>query len=251
MDSVAHRDHISDFHHFCSLFGAHASRISEDLIIYFTSEFGWLKLPDAFCTGSSMMPQKKNPDVLELLRGKAGQLVGGYVDSLMLVKGTPLTFDRDFQEDKRALWRSCQAVEGMLEVMSPLFAEVKVDEQAARKKFQDGLIFATDVAEHLVTRGVPFREAHAMVGHIVRWCLDNNRPLTSLTPEEWKKFAPQASPELPSLLTPEISVSRRNSYGGTSHAQVKAQIERGRKHLADYAEQFKELLNAYPTMPAE
>lgn len=248
MDAVAQRDHIIDFHYFASLFGVHVSRISEDLIIYFSSEFGWVKLPDAFCTGSSMMPQKKNPDVLEILRGKSGQLAGGLVDAMMLMKGTPLTFNRDFQEDKRSLWRSCDTITGMLEVLPPLLAEVKIDETKAAKGFGDGFIFATDVAEHLVELGVPFRKSHEIVGNAVRWCIENDRSMTSLSSEEWQKLAPQAGPELPSLLTPEQSVMRRDTFGGTSPKQVRGQIERGRKKLAGLDATFEEYRENYPDL---
>lgn len=248
MDAVASRDHIADFHYFASLFGVHTSRISEDLIVYFTSEFGWIRLPDAFCTGSSMMPQKKNPDVLEILRGKAGQLVGGLMDIMTIMKGTPLTFNRDFQEDKRSLWRTCDTLEGMLEVMTPMFMETEVDESAAVRGFTDGFIYATDVAEHLVERGVPFRKSHEIVGHTVRWCIEHNRPLTSLTQEEWKELAPQAGPELPSLLTPEQSTSRRNTIGGTSPQQVRLQIESGKKKVASLDALFSAYKEEFPTL---
>ncbi|MDR1885781.1 MAG: argininosuccinate lyase [Synergistaceae bacterium] len=249
VDAVASRDHIVDFHHFASLFGVHASRLSEDLIIYFSSEFGWVKLPDAFCTGSSMMPQKKNPDVLEIVRGKCGQLVGAHVDALVMLKGTPSSFDRDFQEDKRALWCSCDAVRAMLEVMPPLLANVEVDAERAGRGFRDGFIFATDAAEHLVERGVPFRKSHEIVGGVVKWCIANNRSLTSLSPQEWRKFAPQAGDELPSLLTPENSVSRRKTPGGTSPEQVRLQIDRGRKRTESLRSTLNNYRDKYPHMP--
>lgn len=248
MDAVASRDHIIDFHYFASLFGVHTSRIAEDLIIYFTSEFGWIKLPDAFCTGSSMMPQKKNPDVLELLRGKAGQLSAGLVDALMIMKGTPLTFNRDFQEDKRSLWRSCDAVVGMMEVMRPLFAEVEVDDEAAARGFSDGFIYATDVAEHLVERGVPFRKAHETVGRAVKWCITHNRVLTSLTSEEWRELAPQAGAELASLLTPEKSTARRTTQGGTAPSEVIKQAVRGREALAALKTIFNKYKGEFPSL---
>ena len=246
MDSIAHRDHLVDFHHFASLFSTHVSRISEDLIIYFSTEFGWVKLPDAFCTGSSIMPQKKNPDVLEILRGKAGQLVGAHVDSLVMLKGTPMTFNRDFQEDKRSLWRTCDTIKLMLDVLPPMLAEVGIDRKAAERGFKDGYIFATDVAEHLVEQGVPFRKSHEIVGNLVGWCIKQERSLTSLTPEEWRELVPQATADLPSLLTPEISVARRNTYGGTSPNQVTGQISRGEAALKLIADKFSEYKDKFP-----
>jgi argininosuccinate lyase len=249
MDAVASRDHIADFHYFASLFGVHASRIAEDLIIYFTSEFGWLRLPDAFCTGSSMMPQKKNPDVLEIIRGKSGQLIGGLVDILSILKGTPLAFNRDFQEDKRSLWRTCDTLEGILEVMTPLIRKVEINPEAARRGFSDGFIYATDVAEHLVERGVPFRKSHEITGHIVKWCIENGRALTSLSKEEWQKLAPQTGSEISTLLTPEKSAERRNTAGGTSPLQVRVQIKNARRRVATLDSEFEEFKNLFPKMP--
>ncbi|MDR1509344.1 MAG: argininosuccinate lyase [Synergistaceae bacterium] len=249
MDAVASRDHIADFHYFAAMFGVHASRLSEDLIVYFSSEFGWLKLPDAFCTGSSMMPQKKNPDVLEIIRGKSGQFIGGLVDVLTMLKGTPMSFNRDFQEDKRALWRTCDTLAGVLEVITPILREVEVDGRSAAKGFADGFIYATDVAEHLAERGVPFRKSHEITGRIIRWCVENDRTLTSLTDEEWKKLAPQAGDEIASLLSPENSVARRNTAGGTSPAQVRSQIESARKRLESLDAEFAEYKSRFPSMP--
>jgi argininosuccinate lyase len=250
MDAVGQRDHIIAFHYFASLFGVHVSRLSEDLIIYFSSEFGWVKLPDAFCTGSSMMPQKKNPDVLEILRGKSGQLTGGLVDALSLMKGTPLAFNRDFQEDKRSLWRTCDTLKSMLEVLVPLLAEVEVDTERAARGFGDGFIYATDVAERLVERGVPFRKSHEIVGRIVGWCIERKKSLSSLTPEEWSELAPQAGADVASLLTPENSVSRRNTFGGTSPAQVRLRAESGGKKLAGIDAEFSERRALFPELPA-
>ncbi|MDR3254295.1 MAG: argininosuccinate lyase [Synergistaceae bacterium] len=248
MDAVAQRDHIIAFHYFASLFGVHASRISEDLIIYFTSEFGWISLPDAFCTGSSMMPQKKNPDVLEIIRGKSGRLTGGLMDALSMVKGTPLTFNRDFQEDKRSLWSSCDTIQSMLEVMTPLYAEVEVNEEAAVRSFLDGFIYATDIAEYLVKRGVPFRKSHEIVGRAVRWCMENNRALNSLSTEEWGKFSPMVDDDLAPLLTPAKSVSRRNTAGGASPVQVRLQVENGKKRLAEIDEEFNMYKGRFPSL---
>ena len=249
LDAVASRDHIADFHYFASIFGVHASRISEDLIVYFSSEFGWVRLPDAFCTGSSMMPQKKNPDVLEIIRGKSGQLTGGLVDIISMMKGTPLSFNRDFQEDKRSLWRTCDTLEGILEVMPPLLREVEVNTEAARRGFGDGFIFATDVAEHLVERGVPFRKSHEITGRIVKWCVENGRSLTSLSKDEWQQLAPQAGEDISSLLTPERSAARRNTYGGTSPAQVRVQIENAKRLVGNLNAEFGKLKSAFPKMP--
>jgi argininosuccinate lyase len=195
-----------------------------------------------------MMPQKKNPDVLELLRGKSGQLAAGLVDSLFLMKGTPLTYNRDFQEDKRSLWHSFSVVQGMLEVMAPFVASVEVDEERALRGFEDGFIYATDAAEYLVGRGVPFRESHEIVGRAVRWCSENARSLCSLSPDEWRRFDPRVGDDLPSLLTPEQSVRRRDTLGGTSPNQVRMQVSGGRRRVAELEEEFCGRLGKFPSM---
>ena len=225
MDTVAHRDHFMDVLYFAAVFGGHVSRLSEDLIIYFSSEFGWVKLPDSFCTGSSIMPQKKNPDVLEILRGKSGQLNGALMDLLTMTKGIPLTYNRDLQDDKRSLLRTLECLHGIFSVLPSLIREVEVDEEAAKRGFSDGIILATDVAEYLVLQGVPFRNAHEKVGRIVRYCLDSKKPLTSLTLEEWQSHIPEVGEDLIPLLSPRRSMERRNTLGGTSPDQVKRQIE--------------------------
>lgn len=239
MDSVAQRDYLLDVHYFFVSFGLHASRLAEDLIIYSSTEFGWIELPDAFCTGSSIMPQKKNPDVLELLRGRAGQFVGHMTDLMVSVKGLPLTYNRDLQEDKRGLWASFEAYFQILSVLPNLLARVGVSAEKARRGFSDGFIFATDVAEYLVGRGIPFREAHEKVGRLVRWCVEEKRALTGLSPDEWRRLLPEAEVDLPGLLVPETSVERRKTLGGTSPEQVRWQQEQGMSALNGLREMFQ------------
>ena len=237
IDSVASRDYLADFHHFASLFAVHCSRLAEDLIIYNSDEFGILDLPDAFCTGSSIMPQKKNPDVLELVRGKTGQILAGYVDLAVTLKGIPLAYDRDLQEDKRGLMRTLQTLHGMLDVLTPLILRVEVNAKGASKAFDDGFIFATDVAEYLVLKGIPFRMAHELVGKAVKWCLSKNKGFSDLSLEEWRNLIPHIDEEMIANLNPRSSVERRNTYGGTSFAEVRRQIKEGKKLVED-AEKF-------------
>lgn len=248
MDTVAHRDHFMDILYFAAVFGGHVSRLSEDLIIYFSSEFGWLKLPDSFCTGSSIMPQKKNPDVLELLRGKAGQLTGALVDLLTMTKGVPLTYNRDLQEDKRSLFSALDCLKGIFTVLPALLSQVGIDEEKAARGFSDGFILATDVAEYLVLRGVPFRRAHEKVGHAVRWCIENGRPFDKLTLAEWQALIPEVEESLLPLLTPRRSMERRDTAGGTSPRQVRAQIERAKEKLAFFEKERAEYLEKLPDM---
>lgn len=246
MDTVAHRDHFMDVLYFAAVFGSHVSRLSEDLIIYFTTEFNWIKLPDAFCTGSSIMPQKKNPDVLEILRGKSGQLNGALVDLLTMMKGMPLTYNRDLQDDKRSLFSTIDCLKGIFSVLPDLIKEVEVDQEAAARGFEDGLILATDVAEYLVLQGVPFRNAHEKVGHIVRYCLENKKPLTSLTLDEWQSKIPEVKEDLLPLLSPRKSMERRNTFGGTAPARVRRQIEDAKIKLMLYNTEAKEMKKRIP-----
>lgn len=233
LDTVAQRDYMADYHHFASLFAVHVSRLAEDLIVWSTQEYGWLKLPDAFCTGSSMMPQKKNPDVLELVRGRTGQVLGHMMDLLVTLKGLPMTYDRDLQEDKRGLWASLGTVEAVLTVLTPMLARTEVDEPTARAGLEKGFALATDVAEYLVLKGVPFRDAHWKVGRLVKHCIDRGVRLESLTLEEWRAQIPEVEAELPELLSLEASVGRRNTYGGTGFGQVALQIAEGKERLAE------------------
>ncbi len=233
LDTVAQRDYMADYHHFASLFAVHVSRLAEDLIVWSTQEYGWLKLPDAFCTGSSMMPQKKNPDVLELVRGRTGQVLGHMMDLLVTLKGLPMTYDRDLQEDKRGLWASLGTVEAVLTVLTPMLARTEVDEPAARAGLEKGFALATDVAEYLVLKGVPFRDAHWKVGRLVKHCIDRGVRLEALTLEEWRAQIPEVEADLPELLSLEASVGRRNTYGGTGFGQVALQIAEGRERLAE------------------
>ena len=233
LDTVAQRDYMADYHHFASLFAVHVSRLAEDLILWSTQEYGWLKLPDAFCTGSSMMPQKKNPDVLELVRGRAGQVLGHMMDLLVTLKGLPMTYDRDLQEDKRGLWASIGTVEAVLSALVPLLARTEVDEAAARVGLEKGFALATDVAEYLVLKGVPFRDAHWKVGKLVKHCIDEGIRMEDLTLEAWRKHIPEAEADLLERLSLEASVGRRNTYGGTGFEQVALRIAEGNERLAE------------------
>lgn len=239
LDTVAQRDYMADYHSFASQFAVHCSRMAEDFVIYSSREFGWLILPDAFCTGSSMMPQKKNPDVLELLRGKTGQIVGHFLDLLMTLKALPMTYDRDLQEDKRGLQASLKTVDDMLAVLVPLLAAVEVNEVKAVEGMNDGFILATDVTEYLVARGIPFRDAHGRVGNLVRECLARKKGFFDLSKDEWKAILPEIGDDLFSILTIQAAVERRNTYGGTSFNQVDHQIESGRIFLLDFTERTK------------
>lgn len=233
MDSVGSRDHFVDLLTFCALFGVHCSRLCEDLVIYFTSEFGWLKLPDAYCTGSSIMPQKKNPDVLELTRGKTGQLIGHLVDLLVTLKGIPMTYDRDLQEDKRGLFAAFDTVMSILSVLPDLIVHIEVDQERAQRGFADGLALATDIAELLVCKGLPFREAHRRVGTLVAVCVERHIPLNGIGLELTREYLPELGDiDLSKVLTARAAVERRKVFGGTAFTEVTRQIGVAEKALA-------------------
>ena len=229
LDSVASRDYMMDYHHFASMFMIHISRLCTDLITWNTQEFGFIVLPDEFCTGSSMMPQKKNPDVLELARGKTGQVVGNMIDLIVNLKGLPMTYNRDLQEDKRGLWASVDTVESVARIIAALLAKVDVDEAKALAGFGKGYALATDIAEFLVVKGVPFREAHAIVGRLVGWCIENDLAFSDLTAEQWREHGIDES--VMEILSVEQSVKRRDVYGGTGFAQVERQIRNAENRL--------------------
>ena len=224
LDTVANRDYMMDYHHFASTFMIHISRLCTDLITWNTQEFGFIVLPDEFCTGSSMMPQKKNPDVLELARGKTGQVIGNMIDLLVNLKGLPMTYNRDLQEDKRGLWASLDTVTHTARIISALLERVDVDEARALSGFAKGYALATDIAEFLVMKGVPFREAHAIVGRLVGWCIENGLAFGDLTVEQWREHVPGFDESMLEILTVQASVRRRETYGGTGFAQVERQI---------------------------
>ena len=180
-----------------------------------------------------MMPQKKNPDVLELVRGRTGQVLGHMLDLLVTLKGLPMTYDRDLQEDKRGLWASLGTVEAVLTVLTPMLDRTEVDEAVARAGLERGFALATDVAEYLVLRGVPFRDAHWKVGRLVRHCIERGSRLEDLTLEEWREQIPEVEADILELLSPEASVRRRNTYGGTGFEQVALRIAEGKERLAE------------------
>ncbi len=231
LDTVAQRDYMLDYHFFACEFALHVSRLCNDLIIWNSQEFGWIILPDEFCTGSSMMPQKKNPDVLELARGKTGNIIAQMLDLVINLKALPMTYNRDLQEDKRCLWQSIDTVESVIKILSALLEKVDVDEKSALATLEKGYSLATDIAEYLVMRGVPFRDAHFQTGKLTGWCIENNLKFSDLTLEQFKKFMPAADEDMLKILTPFESVKRRNIYGGTGFEQVALQINEGRERL--------------------
>jgi argininosuccinate lyase len=231
MDSVADRDFISEFLAATAILMVHLSRFAEEIVIWNTSEFGFIELDDSVTTGSSIMPQKKNPDVAELVRGKSARVIGNLVSLLTLQKGLPLAYNRDLQEDKEPLFDSVDTVQGSLQAFTLMLETARFNKERMYSAAKEGFSIATDLAEHLVRRGVPFRTAHEQTGALVAWCIENNKELTDLTIDEIRQFAPKAGDEILSLLTVESSVATRKLKGGPAPSEVKRQIEEARQRL--------------------
>ncbi|HXF57471.1 MAG TPA: argininosuccinate lyase [Actinomycetota bacterium] len=230
MDAVADRDFALEFLAACSIAAVHLSRLAEDLVLWTSAEFGFARPAEAHATGSSMMPQKRNPDVAELVRGKAGRVLGALVALATVLKGLPLAYNRDLQEDKEAVFDAHDTLAASLAAMTALVRGLTFDPGAMRAAVT-GDLYATDLAEYLVSKGLPFREAHRLVGTIVAELEEEGRTLTDVRPEEWSRWSPLLGPEVGSLLAPEASVERRVTAGGTSPKSVDHQLAALRARL--------------------
>lgn len=231
MDAVADRDYIIELLSGLSIIALHFSRLSEDIILWNSQEFGFIELDDAFTTGSSLMPQKKNPDVAELTRGKSGRVIGALMGMITTLKGLPLTYNRDLQEDKEGLFDAIDTIKIMLSVYAPMMLSAKFNSERMLLCASDPALMATDLAEYLVCLGVPFRDAHHRVGRFVSWCREHQRPLNQVSLEEMKESIPEADEQCLQLFAAEKSVSSRNITGGTAPQQVTRQLERWETYL--------------------
>ena len=231
MDAVSDRDFVLEYLFSASVLMMHLSRLSEEIIIWSSREFGYIILPDAFCTGSSIMPQKKNPDVLELVRGKTGRVYGNLTALLTTMKGLPLTYNKDMQEDKECLFDTVNTIEQCLTVLSMLISEISFDGERMKKSTEEGYLMATDLADYLVNNGMTFRNAHEVVGKIVLFAIEENRTLKELTLDELKGFARQITEDVFEWLEPASAIKRRNLFGGTGDTVVKKSIQRAKEEL--------------------
>jgi len=226
LDSVSDRDFALEFLSASSILMMHLSRFSEELILWSTSEFDFIELSDSFCTGSSIMPQKKNPDVPELVRGKTGRVYGNLMALLTVMKSLPLAYNKDMQEDKEPLFDTVDTVKGSLKIFADMVREMKVKAEVMREAAARGFSNATDVADYLVRTGMPFREAHEVVGKSVRYCIEHGKRLEELSMDQWKSFSERIGPDIYDAITLEASVNARRATGGTALERVKAEIER-------------------------
>ncbi|MCB0988076.1 MAG: argininosuccinate lyase [Microthrixaceae bacterium] len=228
LDAVSDRDFVAEALFDLALLGVHLSRIGEEVVLWSTDEFGFLKLDDAYSTGSSMLPQKKNPDIAELARGKAGRLIGNLTGLLVTLKGLPLAYNRDLQEDKEPLFDSVDQILLALGALAGMLATSRFQTDAMAAAADSPYAAATDLAEHLVRQGTPFREAHAIVGEIVRTALDGKGSMADLVADH-----PALGLSAVELLGPGVSVTRRSTRGGAGPAPVAAQLDRFRTRLGE------------------
>ncbi|GAB4297108.1 MAG: argininosuccinate lyase [Desulfuromonadia bacterium] len=226
LDSVSDRDFALEFMGASAILMMHLSRLSEELILWSTSEFRFVELSDSFCTGSSIMPQKKNPDVPELVRGKTGRVYGNLMALLTVMKGLPLAYNKDMQEDKEPLFDTIDTVKGSIKVFADMIREMSVNPAAMRQAAARGFSTATDVADYLVRKGLPFRDAHEVVGKAVAYCISHGKELSGLTLDEWQSFSPLIEGDLPGIITLEASVDARRATGGTAREAVIREIQR-------------------------
>lgn len=231
MDAVSDRDFLLDLDYACSVSMIHLSRLSEEIILWSTSEFGFITLSDAYSTGSSIMPQKKNPDFAELIRGKSGRVVGDLMALLMTMKSLPLAYNKDLQEDKEGVIDACKTLHDCYVCMTGMIATVTINKEAMAAQAKKGYLAATDVADYLAKKGMPFRKAHEVVGHLVLLCDKRGCDLDDLTLEDFKAESDLFEADITQALNLEAIVAARTTYGGTGNAVVADQLELGRTRL--------------------
>jgi len=231
MDAVADRDYVIEFLAAAAVLGMHCSRLAADLALWATAEFGFVEFSDAFATGSSIMPQKKNPDVAELIRGKTGRLYGNLVAVLATMKGLPLTYNSDMQEDKEPFFDSVDTLEAVLRVLPPMLESLTFRVDRMREAAGTFYSTATDLADYLVRKGLPFREAHEIVGRTVRHGIAQGKELADLPLEELRRFSPLIEKDVHAALTVEASLQARSVIGGTAPEAVARALAEARKRI--------------------
>ena len=233
IDTVSDRDAVIEYISCASILMMHISRLAEELVLWSSEEFSFIEMSDAYTTGSSLMPQKKNPDVAELMRGRTGRVYGNLVSLLAMMKGLPLSYNRDMQEDKEPLFDTVDTIKATLSILAEMFGSIKFRKARMESSAGSGYSTATDIAEYLVRRGVPFRKAHETTGRLVRYAIDNSRTLKELTLEEYASFSSMIESDIYRWIDEGRSVGAKNSLGGTSPERVMEQIREFRKRLKD------------------
>jgi len=231
IDSVSDRDFIIEILADLSILSVHLSRMAEDLILWSTKEFNFIDIDFSFCTGSSIMPHKKNPDVLELIRGSVGKIHGDFSSVLILMKGLPLSYNRDLQLDKPPLFDAIDTIKDILEIFIVLFKNININKDEIAKKLEDESLFSVDIVEYLIKKGLSYRQAHDIVGRMVRDCLDKGKKISDLTDAQLKKYSPKLGPDVKKILNAWASVSLKTSFGGTSPKLIEKQLNIWSKRL--------------------
>lgn len=234
LDGVSDRDFVVEYLFNASMIAAHLSRLCEDIILYSTEEFGYFEISDAYSTGSSIMPQKKNPDIPELMRGKTGRIYGHLTAILVTLKAIPLAYDKDLQEDKEGLFDAETQIVNSLNIMAEMLDGITFNTEKMAKAAESEFCCATDVADYMAKRGVPFRNAHAVTGKIVRWCIKNRRTLQDMTAEEYKNFDQIFDDDICEVVKAKACAEARTSFGGASSSSVKVNIKSIKKRLKKY-----------------
>ncbi|MGC9036766.1 MAG: argininosuccinate lyase, partial [Verrucomicrobiia bacterium] len=233
MDAVSDRDFVMEFCAASAITAVHLSRFAEDVILWSTSEFNFIKLPDEFTTGSSLMPQKKNPDVAELIRGKTGRVIGNLTSLLTLLKGLPMTYNRDLQEDKERMFDTADTVLKSLRIFASMMEKAQFNETACNIAASDPLLLATDLADYLVNKGIPFRKAHHIVGSLVALSEKKNIPINKLPIEDFKSVCSDIGEDVYKLFDLRKAIERRNLIGAPAPREVQKQISRWKKIIND------------------
>lgn len=234
LDGVSDRDFVAEYAFNASMAMMHLSRLCEDIILYSAEEFGYFEIPDAYSTGSSIMPQKKNPDIPELMRGKTGRVYGHLMAILTTLKGIPLAYDKDLQEDKEGFFDAEKQILNCLKIMAELIDNMQLRGNRMKKAAEGDFACATDVADYLAKKGVPFRTAHEVTGRIVRWCIAENRTLQNMAIEEFQSFDEHFDIDICETVRAKNCAEARTSYGGASPKSVKENIRSLKKRLARY-----------------
>lgn len=231
IDSVSDRDFIIEILAGLSILAVHLSRIAEDLILWSTKEFHFIDIDFSFSTGSSIMPHKKNPDVLELIRASVGKIHGDLSSVLILMKGLPFSYNRDLQLDKPPLFNAIDTIKDILEIFIALFEDIVIEKEAVASRLKDESLFSVDIMEYLIKKGLSYRQAHDIVGKIVKECLDKGKKISSLSEQELKKFSEKLEPDVKNILNAWVSINLKKSYGGTNPKLVEKQLNVWRKRL--------------------
>ncbi|VEF47297.1 argininosuccinate lyase [Bacillus freudenreichii] len=229
MDAVSDRDFIVEFLSNSAMTITHLTRLAEEVILWSSKEFSFIELDDTYATGSSIMPQKKNPDMAELIRGKSGRVFGNLISMLTILKGLPMTYNKDMQEDKEGMFDTVHTIVGSLKIFAGMIETMTVKTEVMKDAVNQDFSNATELADYLAAKGIPFREAHEIVGKLVLYCINKGCYLLDLSLEEFKQACSEISDDVYNVLSPTEAVRRRNSYGGTGFDQVKIQLEQAKK----------------------